>query len=176
MKLLLTLKDNEFPYEGYDHVRDISRGIVYNDEGEIALIHVVADDIFGHRDLYETPGGGKEKGETNLEAFKREIKEEIGVIVDDIEEIGRVVDYYNLIKRKNNNHFYLGHVKEYLNETHLCDYEKKFFQEIVWVDIRNAITLNDELSNNKIKNIVQAREKPIILKAIKMLKRKGILK
>ena len=45
MKLLYKLTDNEFPYVGVDHVRDISRGVIYNDKNQIALIHLFGDDI-----------------------------------------------------------------------------------------------------------------------------------
>ena len=69
MRLIATFEDNEFPNNGYNHTRNIVRGIVYNDNFEIALIKLHTTDIFGERDLYETPGGGVEKGETLVNAF-----------------------------------------------------------------------------------------------------------
>ena len=110
MKLLYSLKDNQYPDNGYTHTRSIVRGIVYNDNFEIAMIYLLNDDRFGHRDYLETPGGGVERGENLQVALKRELKEELGAEVDNIEEIGRVVDYYNLIYRRNNNHYYLCHL------------------------------------------------------------------
>ena len=64
MKLLYSLKDNQFPDNGFNHTRSIVRGIVYNDKFEIAMIYLLGDDKFGHRDYWETPGGGVKKGET----------------------------------------------------------------------------------------------------------------
>ena len=169
MRLLYTLTDEEFPYDGIDHVRDISRGVIYNDNQEIALIHLYGDDIFGHRDYYETPGGGKEKGETNKETFIREIKEELGASIDNIQEIGRVVDYYNLIKRKNNNHFYLAHVVK-IEEKNLNEYEKSIMESIVWVPIDKVIEVYTSKEETKISRLVINRELPILKRAIKMLK------
>ena len=110
MKLIAHLQDNCYPNNGFNHTRNIARGVIYDDEGNIYMIHLVSDDLFGHRDTLETPGGGVKKGETIKEALIREISEELGFDIDNIEEIGRVVDYYNLIKRKNNNHYFLAHV------------------------------------------------------------------
>ncbi len=46
------------------------------------------------------PGGGVEPGETNDEAIARELQEELGVTVQDIQEIGTVVQYRSLINKK----------------------------------------------------------------------------
>ena len=169
MKLLYKLTDNEFPYVGVDHVRDISRGVIYNDQNQIALIHLFGDDIFGHRDYYETPGGGKEKGETFKEALIREIKEEIGADIDEIKEIGKVIDYYNLIKRKNNNHYFLAHASKVSKKTKLNDYEKNLFESIAWVDIDKVLDVFDAI-DTPISKLVKAREIPILKIAIKMIK------
>ena len=170
MRLLYTLKDEEFPYEGIDHVRDISRGVVYNDKHQIAIIHLLGDDIFGHRDYYELPGGGREKGETFKECFIREMKEELGAEVDNIKEIGRVVDFYNLIHRENNNHFYLAHGTISYG-TNLNNYEKKIFESIKWVDIDEAIRLYESVKRTPIANLVINRELPILKIAKKMMEK-----
>lgn len=46
------------------------------------------------------PGGGIEPGESNQDAISRELQEELGVTVKDVQEIGTVVQYRNLIDRK----------------------------------------------------------------------------
>ena len=46
------------------------------------------------------PGGGVETGESNQDAIVRELQEELGVTVKDVQEIGTVVQYRNLIDRK----------------------------------------------------------------------------
>ena len=54
------------------------RGIIINDNNEVALVHIKGNDVFGKRDHFELPGGGIEKGEDEIKALKREIAEEIG--------------------------------------------------------------------------------------------------
>lgn len=46
------------------------------------------------------PGGGVEANEDNSSALKRELLEELGIEVTNQQEIGSVVQYRNLIKRK----------------------------------------------------------------------------
>ena len=161
MKLLYSLKDNQYPDNGYTHTRSIVRGIVYNEKNQIALIHLYGDDKFGHRDYYETPGGGVEKGERLAEALQRELLEELGASIDNIVEIGRVVDFYNLISRRNNNHYFLCHLVEF-KEKHWTDMEKRFIQEIVWVDIKKAIDLYKNTPRTNISTLVINRELPIL--------------
>ncbi len=171
MKLLYSLKDNQFPDNGYNHTRSIVRAIVYNDKKEIALNYLLSDDKFGHRDYLETPGGGVEKGETLITALKRELREELGAEVDNIEEIGRVEDYYNLIYRKNNNHYYLCHLTS-LHEKHLTEKEKVWIQEVKWLDIDEAIRLMDNTKRTNISTLVINRELPILKIAREKLKGK----
>ena len=174
MKLLYTLKDNEFPFKGIDNKRDISRGVIYNDNNQIALIHLLGDDMFGHRDYLETPGGGKDKNETFKEALIREIKEELGASIDNIKEIGRVKDYYNLLKRENNNHYYLAHLVSINEDTNLCNYEKRLFHEIKWIDIDEIDEVYKNIKRTPISNLVINRELKILQLARKMIKEKQI--
>lgn len=46
------------------------------------------------------PGGGIESGESDQDAIVRELQEELGVTVKDVQEIGTVVQYRNLIDKK----------------------------------------------------------------------------
>ena len=161
MKLLYSLKDNQYPDNGYTHERAIVRAIAYNDDYEVALIHLKGDDLFGHRDYFETPGGGVKENEDFISALKRELKEEIGAEIDNIEEIGRVDDFYNLIYRKNLNHYYLCHVTT-LTKPKLEDYEAKVFSEIKWFDIDTAIEVEEKTIKTPLSTLVINRELPIL--------------
>ena len=171
MKLLYVLTDNQFEDNGWDNERLIVRGICYNDKKEVALIHLLCDDFFGHRDYYETPGGGVEENEALEEALKRELTEELGADIDNIEEIGRVVDFYNKINRKNNQHYYLCHLTK-LSEKHLTRYEKIIMENVVWVDIDTAIKLYKESKDTPISILVKKKEIPILKIAKEMLSKK----
>ena len=171
MKLLYSLKDNQYPDNGYTHTRSIVRGIVYNDNFEIAMIYLLNDDRFGHRDYLETPGVGVERGENLQVALKRELKEELGAEVDNIEEIGRVVDYYNLIYRRNNNHYYLCHLV-ILGEKHFTEKEKQLINSIKWMKIDEAIEFEEKTKRTNISTLVINRELPILKIARDMLKAK----
>ena len=78
MNFICELNDDQYSYDYIDHIRNVARAIVINDKNEIALIHVFGDDIFGHRDYFETPGGGVKENELLEDAVLREILEEIG--------------------------------------------------------------------------------------------------
>lgn len=65
--------------------RPTVKGIIIDDQGDIALLHA--------RGHYLFPGGGVEKGETLGGAFIRECKEEIGCDVFVIDYLGRYDEY-----------------------------------------------------------------------------------
>ena len=153
--------DDQYPDNGYNHTRNIVRGIIYNDNFEIALMKVHCFDDFGERDLYETPGGGVEKGETLVNALKREIGEELGATIDRIEEIGRVVDFYNLIYRRNNNHYFLAHISGHVQE-HWTDLEKTLFEGVRYMNIDQAIEAYQNMRDLPVNNLVKQRELPIL--------------
>ncbi|MCD8194778.1 MAG: NUDIX hydrolase [Coprobacillus sp.] len=164
MKLLYTLIDDVYPSCGYTHTRDISRAVLLNGKNEVCLNYLLLDDSFGHRDYYELPGGGKERGETLIQCLKRELKEEVGVIIkDNIIPLGRVVDQYNLIQRINNNHYYLCYVDSYVAKDP-NEYEKTYINKQVWVDIDTAIELYESVDINKspLGKLVVNRELPIL--------------
>ena len=107
MSLKINLVDDQFPFNGVTHTRVVVRGIVLNDKGEIGLCHVNRNDKFGKCEYFETPGGGKEENESLEEGLIRELDEELGYRCEIITPIGVVLDFYNMIYRKNENHYYL---------------------------------------------------------------------
>ena len=157
MKILDTLKDDKYPYTYINHTRKIVRAFVFDKDENIALIRIEGKDIFGKRDYYETPGGGVKDKESLLEGLKREILEELGIIIDNIHPIGRIIDYYNLINRKNDNHYYFCFVKEKLT-ANLENYEKDIFKEVVWINIDTAIKMYEEKMDTDLGYLVGQRE------------------
>lgn len=170
MKQILHLQDDQYPYTYIDNVRYVSRGILLNDKNEVLLNKLLGDDSFGHRDYYETPGGGKKVNETIKNACLREMREETGYEVIIVKELGMVNDYYNLIHRNNRNYFFLCKCDRFVGKQ-LENYEKSLIVEQVWVDIDTAISLYEKMGGSGVAILVKNRELPILLKVKKILEK-----
>ena len=161
MKLILNFEDHEYPFKGFTHVRPIARAILMNREGKIAIHRIFRDDKFCNQGYYETPGGGIDEGETPEEACKRECREEIGCEIEIIKEIAYVEDAYNLIGRKNQNHYFLARELD-LGARHFESEGDQYIQETLWVDVEDAVRLYEEMPDEKVSLLVKQRELPIL--------------
>ena len=171
MRCLAKLEDDQYKKTKITHTRIITRAIILNDKDEICLLHLLGDDLFGHRDYYETPGGGIKENETLEEALLREIKEETGIDCDIISPIGFVDDYYNAIYRHNMNYYYLCKAKSY-GKPSLEDYEKTIINGMIFVNIDEAIKIYENMNKEKIEILVSRRELPVLRKVKEMLEKK----
>lgn len=169
MKILGSYQDYEYPYKGIYESRNIARAILMNEEGKFYFHHLFGNDLFGHRDYYETPGGGVEKGETLEEAIRRECLEETGYHIDIIAPIGEVIDYYNLIHRKNLNHYFLVKVKGARNPTHFVSKGDFWIQETVPFSLCEAERQYEAKAITPLARLLLQREKPIIEETRKLL-------
>lgn len=165
---VLKFKDDQYMFKGITHTREIVRAILIDEHNNVCIEKITDDDGFGPRDYYETPGGGIKPGETHEQALHREIEEEVGFKCKVIAPIADVHDYYNLIYRKNYNHFYLVKALEKV-EQHLEPDEKIRIEKIIWVPIDEAIKLYENMQNVLVGRIVKQRELPILLMAKEML-------
>lgn len=149
-------------------LRDAVRGFIYNDLGQVAIIHIKGLDQFGDRDHFEFPGGGIEKGENEIEALKREMKEEIGYEIDNIRPIGIISNQYNLLKRIDRQHFYLAHATKFVGQ-HLLDYERNLFKEIIFYDIDKLLNMYETFDVKNVGKIIHKRDYIVAKEAIKIL-------
>ena len=168
MPKLFKFKDDQYMFRGITHTREIVRAILIDDENNVCIEKIKDDDGFGPRDYYETPGGGIKPGESHIDALHREIAEEVGYKCEVLEHIADVHDYYNLIKRKNHNFFYLVKRLEKV-EQHLEPDEKIRIEKIIWVPIDEAIKLYENMQNVLVGKIVKQRELPILRMAKEMI-------
>lgn len=161
MKHVFHFEDNYYPFAFTDHIRNVVRAVVINDKNEVALLHVVTDDKFGHRDCYELPGGGKKKDESFHQGVLREVKEETGFEGKIIKFLAKVEDFYNLIHRKNHNYYYLVKITSFVGMDRE-EYEKRVIQELLFVDIDTAIRLVESVDDDGVGHLVKQRELPIL--------------
>lgn len=159
---MIYLEDNEYPFNGVKEEREIVRAILLDENNKIVLEDIYRNDEFGESSYYETPGGGINKGENIIDALKREIREELGYEIDVIEHIDDVIDYYNLIYRKNINHYYLAKIVS-KGEFHREEKEIIMIQGEVHFSFEDAVK-NYHLYKGKVGKLVSLRELPILLK------------
>ena len=121
--------------EGYS-TREAARGIVMDDSGAVALLHVARDDY------YKLPGGGIDEGEEPLEAFGRELMEEIGCQAEVLHAIGTILEqryYWNMTQIS---HCYIAKQTGEKGDPDFTDSERERGFEVVWVkNIDGAISL-----------------------------------
>lgn len=163
----LFLEDDQYEKQEINHTRLISRGVVIDNNNRVAILHVIRDDMFGKYDYYELPGGLNEN-ETPEDGAIREIHEELGVISHVINKIGVVEDFYNLINRKNINNYYLLKVDQIAHQ-HLELYESLMIQNVLWVNIDDAINYFNDMPNEGVSLLVKRRELPILFESKKMI-------
>jgi len=172
MKIIASFTDSQYPYLGTDHTREISRAIVGDGHGHYAVHFLRRDDLFGKSDYYETPGGGIDAGETPEEAVVRECREELGYQVKIVVPLGEVDDFYNLIKRKNRNHFFLCEREgEYLGVDYVSEGDL-IIAKTLWLPISEVLDLYEKMPSTGVSGLVKQREVPVWEAALRVTKEK----
>ena len=161
MKISLTLIDDQYPKCGTAHKRIIARAILFDEKGNICLHTVSRDDAFGKQTYFETPGGGIEKKETLVEGLLREIKEEVGCKAEILEELGVVKDSYNLISRRNENHYFLAKVISF-GQNNLVSSGDFLIKETKFYPPEKAIELMENQEDSGVSILVKRRELPFL--------------
>lgn len=150
MKLLKkVIRQEGINLEGKTIYRDAVRGVIIKGKKILMIYRAKSGD-------YKFPGGGVEEGETYEEALVREIKEETGATILSIKgELGKVIEYgipreedYDVFKMTS--FYYFCEVDDELGEQSLEQVEKDQGFEPVWIDIDEAILVNQGFidSNN----------------------------
>ncbi len=172
--LSLHLKDDQYPFTGVTHIRDVSRAIVLDENGCVALHVVERDDIFCNQRYLETPGGGVDEGETFEEALCRECREELGYEIEIVCFLGEVDDYYNLIGRENHNRYYLAKRKGYVGLNRVSEGDQ-YIKQTIYLPIDEAIAAYQSQDPTLVSGLVRQRELPILLAAKEEMAKRGII-
>ena len=127
--------------------RHAVRAIIIQDN-KILMVHTNKGD-------YKFPGGGIKKAESHEEALRREVIEETGYIVDQMqEEAGTIVqrnpnqfDSTGIFQMTS--YYYFCNVKPNKTKQHLDKYEQDQEFMPVWMDIDEVIAKNEALLTQK---------------------------
>jgi len=172
MEVVLTVKDDIYPKREIIRTRYGARGIILDEDDNVAVLRIKGDDVFGSRDHYELPGGGQEEGEKILDTFLREMEEEVGVTVKDIVPLGVVEYEYNLLLRREYSHYFLAR-KDRAVPRKLTEMEASFFSELCWINIDELIRI---LKTEKVENVgilIHRREAFMLERAKKVLEKRS---
>ncbi|MFA6739618.1 MAG: NUDIX hydrolase [Bacilli bacterium] len=157
MRVLGEFPDIVYPKKPILYTRHTTRGLVRNQAGAIAIIHIIGEDQFGKRDHYEFPGGGINEGESAEDGLIREIQEELGLTIEDIRPLGLMKYSYHLLQREEEAIYFTARVKgqSSLGRT---EEESRLFAEIEWRKPRELYELLSYRSVENVGKLIHARE------------------
>lgn len=158
--LIAILDDVAFRRKGnlpYDK-RWTVRAFAYNEEGKLVFLRVVGSDAFGKRNHLETAGGGVENDESLEETLYREILEETGYECEIIEEIGKVVDHYNLINRETISTYFAVKLTNYTGKTNLSEMESTLIKGIEAYSEEEALKILSQGTPGTVNELVMRRD------------------
>ncbi len=144
MKFLQTIRDSDVGREEVSspkyNDRKAARGVVFDTEGNIALFHSTK------KHYHKLPGGGVEEGEDLEAALRRELLEEIGCAVKNIQEVGVIEEYRSHFQFHQFSYCYIAEVAGDKGRPHLEEGEIAEGFVTVWLSLDTAIeTVEKEL-------------------------------
>ena len=144
VKTLLVLRDPDIGSNVPDPTsyeeRTAARAVVFDNEGNVGLIYSEV-----HK-YHKLAGGGVEEGEDLVTALKREIQEEIGCDIVDIQELGYIEEFRNKIALHQHSYCYTARVVGEKGEPAYEEGEKAEGFVPVWMPLSDAIAaLESEL-------------------------------
>lgn len=139
MKCIKKLTDEDFglnsiPFVNPRH-RFGARGIIFNNENKIAILHKIA------KNEYKLIGGGINENEEPTLAFKREVLEETGCLIEIDDCLGTTEEIKTLDDFRQTSYVYVAHIIEDTGNTFYTDQEKGEGSELLWINIEEAIKL-----------------------------------
>lgn len=158
--LIKDLYDNEYEFDQFSKIRITARAILLNEHNEIGYIKIKGEDDFGVRNHYESPGGQVELDETFKEAVKREVLEETGFVCTVHDEVGVIINRYNLINTITVSRYFVCKLME-KKTPHRTDSEMLLMQEL---EFKPLTAWLEHLSKgeSKVDRLVHKREYEVL--------------
>lgn len=148
MKCIKVLTDEDFGLniKKFDNprVRLGARGIVLNNKNEIAILNKK------HKNEYKLVGGGIEENENPTLAFKREVLEESGCIIEIDDCLGTIREEKSQDNFIQTSYVYVAHVLEDTKELHLTAKEIEEGSQLLWLNIEDALKKIKDCENKLI--------------------------
>ena len=139
MNLICKITDNDIGEKFIEmenpKIRLGARGIVVRDDGEIAIFNKVKKNEF------KLPGGGIENDEDPKEAFKREVLEETGCVVEIVKELGIVEEYKSQTNFKQVSNVFVSKVMQDTKNLNITQKEKDEGAVLLWEMPEKALEL-----------------------------------
>ncbi len=149
-------------------IRNAVRAVLFDNQNKVAVLEVNGDGGI----YYKIPGGTIEQGETEIQAYDREMQEEAGCKVKIIKELGT----HEFIVKKRNKQYkskvFLAKVSGEKLQPKFDDWENKRGFKLLWLDKSDAL---QKVSNIKTTNnyeiIIQKRDGDFLKKGIEIVNR-----
>ena len=159
MNIICEITDECFGEESVEfnnpYVRYGARGIVQREDGKIAIFNKK------NKNEYKLPGGGIENGETPQEAFKREVLEETGCEIKNIQELGVTKELKSHANFKQISYVFKSEVININEKLNLTKKEIKEGGSLVWLTAEDAlkkiIGSKDNIKESKYENMYHSK-------------------
>lgn len=150
----------------YDTLEEKARGILMDEYNNLYLSNI--------NDSYLFPGGGVEKSEDYHETIIRELSEEVGIKLDEIEEIGTIIHYHEnfpnlkrdmsdplyINNRVNIIHYFFKRVKTSdFGKPHYTEYELNHHLTIKKLSVKELFAILNSTSEDTYKNFTDEETK-----------------
>ncbi len=144
-------------------VREAARGVCFDSDGKVPLLHV---GLYG---FHKLPGGGIDYGEDVHQALARELLEEIGCKAEVQSEIGEVIEHRNQFELVQKSYCFTAMIVGEKGQPDFTESETEEQFSIVWADnLEHAIELleSDDTSDYEGK-FIKIRDLAILRAAAK---------
>ncbi len=150
MNLICKITDKDIGEQYFEtenpKLRLSARGIVVRDDKKIAVFNK------DNKNEYKLPGGGIENDENPEEAFKREVLEETGCIVEIVQSLGITEEYKCQSNFKQISNVFVGKVIEDTKHLNVTQKEKDEGARLVWETPQKALELIKDCYGKLIKS------------------------